>query len=104
MPKKLIQQVDLNTQKVKLRKFGMLLKRKMEKFMILIQEKSLFGMEVKKENGIWVINQEENIKKIHKDYMDGKISKGKFLKEVRNPDNYRPEAPSSNRSHKYEQK
>ena len=43
-------------------------------------------------------------KKLHKDYMDGKISKEKFLKEVRNPDNYRPEAPSSNRSHKYEQK
>lgn len=29
-------------------------------------------------------------KKIHKDYMAGKISKEKILKEVRNPDNYRP--------------
>ena len=36
--------------------------------------------------------------------MAGKISKEKFLKEVRNPDDYSPEAPCSNRNHKYEQK
>jgi len=53
-------------------------RRKMEKFMILIQEKSLFGMEVKKENGIWVINQEENIKKYTKTIWMGKYQKKNF--------------------------
>lgn len=53
-------------------------RRKMEKFMILIQEKSLFGMEVKKENGIWVINQEENIKKYTKTIWMGKYQKKIF--------------------------
>ena len=40
--------------------------------------------------------------KLHKDYMDGKITKEEFMKECQNPKNYRPEKPSSNRSHKYE--
>ena len=68
--------------------------------MILIQGKSLFGMEAKK----WDMGHKpgREYKNTHKDYMAGKISKEKFLKEVRNPDNYRPEAPCSNRSHKYE--
>lgn len=43
-------------------------------------------------------------KKLHKDYMDGKISKEKFLEEYRNPKNYRPESRNANRSRKYEQK
>ena len=43
-------------------------------------------------------------KKIHQDYMDGKITKEQFLKEYQNPKNYQPEAISPNRSHKYEQK
>lgn len=43
-------------------------------------------------------------KKLHKDYMDGKIDKDKFLERYRNPDNYQPESQSANRSHKYEQK
>ncbi|WP_082798696.1 DUF6443 domain-containing protein [Chryseobacterium cucumeris] len=43
-------------------------------------------------------------KKLHKDYMDGKISKEKFLEEYRNPNNYRPESRNANRSRKYEQK
>ena len=43
-------------------------------------------------------------KKLHKDYMDGKISKSKFLKEYKDPNNYRPESKSANRSRKYEQK
>ena len=42
-------------------------------------------------------------RKLHKDYMDGKITKEEFLKEFRNPNNYQPEAPSSNRSHQYEE-
>lgn len=43
-------------------------------------------------------------RKLHKEYMDGKISKEKFLEEYRNPKNYQPESKSANRSHKYEKK
>jgi len=35
--------------------------------------------------------------------MDGTISKEEFLNRCENPDNYRPEAPSPNRSRKYEE-
>jgi RHS repeat-associated protein len=42
--------------------------------------------------------------RLHKDYMDGKITKEKFLNEYRNSKNYQPESPSSNRSRKYEKK
>ena len=38
----------------------------------------------------------------HQLYMDGVISKEEFLEWYRNPNNYRPELPSTNRSHKYE--
>ena len=41
-------------------------------------------------------------KDLHKDYMDGKISKEEFLREYRNPDNYIPQSRYSNRSHKFE--
>ncbi len=37
-------------------------------------------------------------------YYRGEISEEEFLAEYRNPDNYYPEDPSSNRSHKYEEK
>lgn len=37
-------------------------------------------------------------KKYHDDYMNGNMSKEDFLKKHRDPDNYRPEDPSSNRS------
>lgn len=36
------------------------------------------------------------------DLRDGKITKEEFLKNYRNPDNYRPEAPSSNRGRRHE--
>ena len=39
---------------------------------------------------------------MHKLDMDDGISKDKFLEWYRNPKNYRPELPSTNRSHKYE--
>jgi len=42
-------------------------------------------------------------RKLHKDYMDGKISKNEFLKRYRDPKNYWPESPSANRSRKYEE-
>jgi hypothetical protein len=42
-------------------------------------------------------------RKLHQDYMDGKITKEEFLEEYHNPKNYQPESPSANRSHKYEE-
>ena len=42
-------------------------------------------------------------KKLHDDYMSGKISKEEFEREYHNPENYRPEAPSANRSRKYQE-
>lgn len=42
--------------------------------------------------------------KLHKDYMNGDISKEKFLKEYHNPNNYRPELVKTNRGRKYEAK
>lgn len=38
----------------------------------------------------------------HKKYIKGEITKEEFLNWYRNPNNYRPESPSANRSHKYE--
>ncbi|RLJ30672.1 RHS repeat-associated protein [Chryseobacterium sp. 7] len=43
-------------------------------------------------------------RKLHKDYMDNKITKEKFLEQYRNAKNYQPESKSANRSHKYEKK
>jgi RHS repeat-associated protein len=43
-------------------------------------------------------------RKLHKKYMNGKITKEEFLKEYRNPKNYQPESKSANRSGKYEQR
>jgi hypothetical protein len=40
--------------------------------------------------------------RLHEDYMDGKISKEEFLQKYRDPDNYQPESPSANRSHRWE--
>ncbi len=39
---------------------------------------------------------------IHSKYMNGEISLDEFLKWYRNPQNYRPELPGTNRSHLYE--
>ena len=38
----------------------------------------------------------------HGKYMNGEISKEEFLKVHRNPDNYRPELPNTNRGHLFE--
>jgi NAD+--asparagine ADP-ribosyltransferase len=38
----------------------------------------------------------------NKKYIKGEITKEEFLNWYRNPNNYRPESPSANRSHKYE--
>lgn len=44
----------------------------------------------------------EKYSEMHQLYMDDVITKDEFLELYRNPDNYRPELPSINRSHKYE--
>ena len=55
-------------------------------------------------NGQWDMEHisGEKYSEMHQLYMDDVISKEEFLKWFRNPDNYRPELPSTNRSHKYE--
>lgn len=47
---------------------------------------------------------DQEYRKLHKRYMDGEITTEEFLKEYREPKNYRPESSSANRSHKYESK
>lgn len=49
-------------------------------------------------------NSGKEYRKSHKDYMDGEITKEEFLKEYRDPNNYKPEAPSSNRSGQFEER
>ena len=41
---------------------------------------------------------------LHRAYLEGRISKEEFLREYRNPDNYIPEVPRENMSHKWEKK
>ncbi|MGO3183434.1 MAG: GH-E family nuclease [Aequorivita sp.] len=58
----------------------------------------------KNRNGQWDMGHKpgHEYRKYHKDYMDGKISKEEFLEIHRNPNNYQPELPGPNRSHRYE--
>jgi RHS repeat-associated protein len=46
----------------------------------------------------------EEYRKLHKDYMDGKITLDELKARVRDVGNYKPEAPAANRGHKYEEK
>lgn len=64
----------------------------------------LHGIKLNREmvNGIWGIFQVRNTSEMHQLYMDDVISKDEFLEWYRNPKNYRPELPGTNRSHKYE--
>lgn len=39
---------------------------------------------------------------LHRDYMEGHISKDEFLRQYRDPNNYQPESINANRSHRYE--
>lgn len=41
---------------------------------------------------------------LHKEYMDGKISKEEFLRRYRDPKNYEPQSRKTNRSHAFEDK
>jgi len=58
----------------------------------------------KSRNGQWDMGHipGEKYSEMHQLYMDDVISKDEFLEWYRNPKNYRPELPGTNRSHKYE--
>ena len=58
----------------------------------------------KSRNGQWDMGHipGEKYSEMNQLYMDDVISKDEFLEWYRNPKNYRPELPSTNRSHKYE--
>ncbi|OZS77777.1 hypothetical protein CF394_09590 [Tetzosporium hominis] len=58
----------------------------------------------KARNGQWDMGHlpGQKYSEVHDLYMRGKITKKEFLEWYRNPKNYRPELPSTNRSHKYE--
>ena len=58
----------------------------------------------KPRNGQWDMGHipSEKYSEMHQLYMDDVISKDEFLECYRNPKNYRPELPGTNRSHKYE--
>ena len=58
----------------------------------------------KPRKGQWDMGHKPDAKysDLHRDCMDGKITKEEFLHRYRDPNNYRPELPINNRSHKYE--
>ena len=58
----------------------------------------------KPRNGQWDMGHipGEKYSDMHELYMNGTITKKEFLEWYKNPDNYRPELPSTNRGHKYE--
>src|SRR3989338_2851283 len=60
----------------------------------------------KPRNGQWDMGHKKNheYRTLKQDYLSGKISKEEFLKEYRDPNNYQPELPKNNRSHKFEKK
>lgn len=64
----------------------------------------LYWDKTKPRNGQWDMGHKRGAKysDLHKDYMDGKISKEEFLRQYRDPNNYRPELPSNNRSQRFE--
>ena len=58
----------------------------------------------KPRNGQWDMGHipGQKYSEVHQLYMDDVISKEEFLEWYKNPRNYRPELPGTNRSHKYE--
>lgn len=58
----------------------------------------------KPRNGQWDMGHipGEKYSDMHELYMDEVISKKEFLSWYRNPNNYRPELPSTNRGHQFE--
>ena len=66
--------------------------------------KELFWDKSRSRAGQWDMGHRtgHEYRELHRRYMDGEISKQQFLDEYRNPGNYYPEDPSSNRSHEFE--
>ncbi|WP_257988622.1 GH-E family nuclease, partial [Bacillus sp. V33-4] len=64
----------------------------------------LFWDKSKSRAGQWDMGHtpENKYSNWHEKYIKGEITKEEFLDWYRNPNNYRPESPSTNRSHKYE--
>jgi hypothetical protein len=62
--------------------------------------KELFWDPKKPRNGQWDMGhiQDQKYENLHKAYMEGRISLEEFLRRYRDPNNYRPEKPGSNRS------
>ena len=54
--------------------------------------------------GVWDMGHipEAKYSEVHSEYMKGNITLQDFLDWYNDPNNYRPELPSNNRSHKYE--
>ncbi|WP_448661573.1 GH-E family nuclease [Sphingomonas sp. CJ20] len=55
-------------------------------------------------NGQWDMGHlpGKDYKTLHDRYMSGQITREQFLREYHDPNNYRPEAPSANRSRRYQ--
>lgn len=58
----------------------------------------------KPRNGQWDMGHKPGQKysDVHQQYMDDIITKEEFLDWYKDPDNYRPELPGTNRGHAYE--
>ena len=54
--------------------------------------------------GVWDMGHipEAKYSEMHEAYMNGEMTKKEFVDWYNDPENYRPELPSNNRSHKYE--
>lgn len=66
--------------------------------------KEIIWDKTKPRNGQWDMDHipDEKYSEMHELYMNGTISKEEFLEWYKNPNNYRPELPKTNRGHKYE--
>ena len=55
-------------------------------------------------NGVWDMGHipEQKYSKVHQEYLEGKMTPKEFRDWYNNPDHYRPELPSTNRSHQLE--
>ena len=65
----------------------------------------LFWNKAENRNGQWDMGHKpgQEYRDLHKDYVDGNITKQEFLDTYRDSQNYQAESVSGNRSHKYEQ-
>ena len=66
----------------------------------------LFWNQTKNRWDQWHMGHKEGkeYSKLHRDYLDDRISYDQFLREYRNPNNYHPEHPLENMGHYHEAK